>query len=70
VIAAALVAGPVAGAVLGVLARVSGGPLGDGRLAQIGPSAWLVALVGAAVVAVSALIGASAARAFRPGARR
>jgi hypothetical protein len=67
---AALVAGPVAGVVLGVLARVSGGPLGDGRMAQVGPSAWQVGLVATAVVAVAALVGAAAARAFRPGARR
>jgi hypothetical protein len=55
---------------LGVLAQVSGGPLGDGRMAQVGPVAWQVALVATGVVAVSALVGAAAARTFRPGARR
>jgi hypothetical protein len=38
-------------------------------MAQVGPVAWQVMLVGAAVVAVSAAIGASAGRAFRPAPR-
>ena len=65
VLCSAVLAGPVAGVVLGVLARVSGGPLGAGRMAQIGPDPWQVALVATAVVAVSAAVGAAAARAFR-----
>jgi hypothetical protein len=60
----------VAGLVLGALARISGGPLGDGRMAQVGPVPWQVTLVGAAVVAVSAVIGAAAGRAFRSAPRR
>ena len=66
---AGLLAGPVAGLVLGLLAWLSGGPLGDGRLADIGPVPWQVALVATAVVGVSASIGAAAGRAFRAPAR-
>ena len=40
---AAVLAGPVAGGTLGVVASVSGGPLGSGRLAEIGPTSWQVA---------------------------
>jgi hypothetical protein len=65
---AAALAGPVAGLVLGVLGWVSGGALGAGRLAQIGPVPWQVAAVGTAVVGVSTLIGAAASRTFRPHA--
>lgn len=65
VLLSAVVAGPVAGVLLGALAWISGGPLGDGRLAVIGPVPWQVALVAAAVVTVCATIGAAAARAFR-----
>ena len=50
---------------LGLLALISGGSLGDGRLSEIGPVPWQVALVATAVVAVSAMIGAAAARTFR-----
>jgi Family of unknown function (DUF6350) len=69
VLGAAALAGPVAGAALGALAWLSGGALGDGRMSAIGPVPWQVALVGAAVVAVSASLGAAAARAFRPTPR-
>jgi hypothetical protein len=65
VLGAALLAGPTAGLILGVLASISGGSLGDGRMSQIGPLAWQVALVATVVVTVSASIGAAAARAFR-----
>ena len=65
VLGAAVVAGPVAGVVLGLLSWLSGGPLGSGRLSQIGPVPWQVATTAAAVVAVSASLGAAAARAFR-----
>ncbi|GAB1645068.1 DUF6350 family protein [Krasilnikovia sp. MM14-A1259] len=65
VIGSALAAGPVAGLILGVLSRLSGGSLGAGRMAQIGPVAWQVGLVAAGVVAVSATLGAAAARAWR-----
>jgi uncharacterized protein DUF6350 len=70
VLGGALLAGPIAGVVLGVLAWISGGSLGDGRLADIGPDPWPVGLVAAAVVAVASGIGAAAARAFRTPHRR
>jgi len=66
VLGGGLIAGPAAGLLLGVLSRASGGPLGDGRLATIGPDPWQVALVATAVVAASAAIGAAAARTFGP----
>jgi hypothetical protein len=62
---AAALAGPVAGTVLGLLAWVSGGSLGGGRLAQIGPVPWQVAAVSAAMVSVAAVLGAAASRVFR-----
>jgi len=62
VVLAALVAGPVAGVLLGLAAWASGGPLGSGRLAHTGPAALPVALVAAGVVAVGALIGAATMR--------
>ena len=70
VIGAALIAGPVTGLTLGVLAWLSGGALGNGRLAQIGPIPWEVAVVATAVVGVSTTIGAAAARAFRSSPTR
>ncbi|MGW4946661.1 cell division protein PerM [Actinoplanes sp. NPDC004185] len=69
VLGAAALAGPVAGLVLGVLSWMSGGPLGDGRLSEIGPVPWHVALIATMVVTVSACIGAAAGRAFRAPAR-
>ncbi len=63
-VAAAAIGGPVAGLVLGVAALVSSGPLGGGRLAEIGPVYWQVAVVAALVVAVGTLIGATATRYF------
>jgi len=70
VVGAALIAGPVAGLVLGALAWLSGGALGDGRMSQIGPVPWQVALVATGVLGVSTTIGAAAARAFRAGPAR
>ncbi|SCE79215.1 hypothetical protein GA0074695_1155 [Micromonospora viridifaciens] len=58
----AALAGPVAGVLLGVAAAISGGPLGGGRLAEIGPVWWQVAGVATAVVAAGALLGAAATR--------
>ncbi|MGW3605239.1 cell division protein PerM [Micromonospora sp. NPDC005161] len=60
----AALAGPVAGVLVGVAAEISGGPLGAGRLAQLGPVAWQVGLVTAGVIAVGALLGAAATRAL------
>ena len=65
VIGSAVLAGPVAGLMLGVLAWASGGSLGSGRMAEIGPVPWQVALVSAGVVAVTATFGAALGRAFR-----
>jgi len=59
---AAVLAGPVAGALLGLAAWASAGPLGSGRLAVIGPVGWEVAAVGAGVVAVGALIATAGTR--------
>ncbi|WP_422773247.1 DUF6350 family protein [Plantactinospora sp. WMMC1484] len=63
-IGAAAVGGPVAGAVLGLAAFLSGGPLGGGRLAEVGPAYWQVAAGGTVVVLVGTLIGAVATRAI------
>jgi hypothetical protein len=62
---AAALAGPVA-ACCSARAAASGGPLGGGRLAEIGPVAWQVAAVATAVVAVGAMLGAAAAKSFAP----
>jgi hypothetical protein len=51
----------VSGAVLGLLAAVSGGPLGEGRLAAVGPSAWQVGAVSALEIGVAAAVTAGAA---------
>jgi uncharacterized protein DUF6350 len=61
-----LLAGPVAGVLIGLLCVFSSGPLGDGRMAMIGSDPWQVGLVATAVVAVSATIGAAACRIFGP----
>ncbi|MFI6234582.1 DUF6350 family protein [Micromonospora sp. NPDC050784] len=66
-LAPAALAGPVAGVVLGAAAAVSGGPLGAGRLAQVGPVGWQVGAVAAGVIAVGALLGAAATRALARG---
>ncbi|GAB3963395.1 DUF6350 family protein [Plantactinospora veratri] len=64
---AAAVGGPVAGVVLGVAALLSGGPLGGGRLAEVGPAHWQVAAGATVVVLVGTLIGAAATRALARG---
>ena len=65
VVGSALLAGPVAGLVLGALAWASGGSLGGGRMAAIGPVPWQMAAAATGVVAVTAVIGAALGRAFR-----
>jgi hypothetical protein len=65
----AALTGPVAGALLGLAGWLSGGPLGSGRLAVIGPDGGQVALVGALVVAVGALLAAAATKVLL-GSRR
>jgi len=52
--------GALAGAVLGVLAAFAGGPLGDGRMSAVGPSAWQVAIVAALELGISAAVAAGA----------
>ncbi|HKT00532.1 MAG TPA: DUF6350 family protein, partial [Rugosimonospora sp.] len=52
--------GPVAGVLLGLVAWLSGGSLGGGRLAVTGPVGWEVGLVAAGVVALGALMAAGA----------
>jgi len=53
-----LACGAVSGGVLGLLAAASGGPLGDGRLAAIGPSPWQVGAVSALEIGVAAAVTA------------
>jgi hypothetical protein len=48
-----LVCGAVSGCVLALLAAASGGPLGDGRLAAVGPSGWQVGVVSALELGIS-----------------
>jgi hypothetical protein len=50
--------GMLTGGVLGVLAAFAGGPLGDGRLAAVGPSGWQVGVVAALEVGVAAAVTA------------
>jgi hypothetical protein len=53
-----LASGAICGGVLGLLAAMSGGPLGDGRLAAVGPSAWQVGVVSALEIGVAAAVTA------------
>jgi hypothetical protein len=57
--------GTLAGAVLGVMAAFAGGPLGNGRLASVGPSGWQVGLVAALEVGIAAAVTAGAANWLR-----
>lgn len=54
-----LVAGLAAAAAVTVLAALSGGPLGDGYLAAVGPSPWRVALALAVEIGVPAALTAA-----------
>lgn len=56
---------PCAAAVAALLALVSGGPLGDGRLTAVGPSPWKVGLAVLAEVAVPAVLAAMATTRIR-----
>jgi hypothetical protein len=53
--------GLVVGPVVGVLAIFAGGPLGDGRLTAIGPSAWQASTLAALEVGVAAAVAAGLA---------
>jgi Family of unknown function (DUF6350) len=55
------VTGLAAGGLVGLAAAFSGGPLGDGRLAAVGPSGWQVGLVAALEIGVTAALTAWAA---------
>ncbi len=48
--------GVATGAVTAVLAAFSGGPLGSGRLAEVGPSAWQAGIIATLEVGVAAAI--------------
>jgi uncharacterized protein DUF6350 len=52
------VSGALTGCVAAVLAALSGGPLGGGRLVTMGPSAWQVGLLATLEVGVSAAVAA------------
>jgi hypothetical protein len=54
-------AGAATGAAAGLAAAFSGGPLGDGRLATVGPSGWQVGLVAMLEIGVTAAVTAAAA---------
>jgi len=52
--------GAATGVLAGLLAAFSGGPLGDGRLAAVGPSGWQVGLVATLELGVTAALTAGA----------
>ncbi len=64
-----LACGAAVGAVLGVLAAFSGGPLGNGRLAAVGPSGWQVGAVAALEIGISSAVTAGIANWLRLGGR-
>jgi hypothetical protein len=57
--------GVTTGCVIGVFAAFSGGPLGSGRLAAVGPSGWQAALVAVLEVGVAAAVAAGLANWLR-----
>jgi hypothetical protein len=59
-----LACGAICGCLLGLLAAASGGPLGDGRLAAVGPSPWQVGAVSALEIGVAAAVTAGAVNYF------
>jgi hypothetical protein len=58
----AVLAGPVAGAVLGLAALASRGSVGSGRLMEMGAAAWPLAGIAAAVVGAGVLAAAAATK--------
>jgi len=62
---AAAGSGPVAGLLMALAALVSGGGLGTGRLAILGPVSWRVGLFTAGAVAIGALLGTGVGRVLR-----
>src|SRR5262249_6091555 len=57
--------GAATGCVTGLLAAFSGGPLGSGRLAVVGPSGWQAGLVATLEVGVAAAVAAGIANWLR-----
>jgi hypothetical protein len=57
--------GAVTGCVTGILAAFSGGPMGSGRLAAVGPSGWQAGLVATLEVGVAAAVTAGIANWLR-----
>jgi hypothetical protein len=57
--------GVATGCVIGILAAFSGGPLGSGRLAVVGPSAWQAGLVATLEAGVAAAVAAGIANWLR-----
>ena len=64
-----LACGAAAGGGLGILAAFSGGPLGDGRLAAVGPSGWQVGVVAALEIGIASAVTAGVANWLRLGGR-
>ena len=62
---AAAGSGPVAGLLAAIVALVSSGGLGTGRLATLGPVSWRVGLFTAGAVAIGALLGTGVGRVLR-----
>lgn len=52
--------GAACGVILGLLAAFAGGPLGDGRLSAVGPSAWQVTVVATLELGIAAAVSAGA----------
>ncbi len=57
--------GLLTGCVLAAAAGFAGGPLGDGRLAAVGPSAWQVGVVAGLEIGVAAAVAAAVATYLR-----
>jgi hypothetical protein len=57
--------GALTGCALGVMSAFAGGPLGNGRLAAVGPSGWQVGVVAALEVGVAAAVTAGVANWLR-----
>jgi hypothetical protein len=64
-----LACGVAAGVVLAILAAFSGGPLGSGRLAAVGPSGWQVGAIAALEIGISSAVAAGIANWLRLGGR-